>query len=143
MNIYLAADHRGFELKQFLIQKFPEFIDLGAFSYDKDDNDVDFAVRAAKDLKPEDRAVLLCGSGHGMDMAANKFSHVRGILGFNPDVVQMGRDHEDANVLILPAEWTTPEEAVERINLFMSTPFSQQEKYRRRLEKLSSLGTNH
>jgi ribose 5-phosphate isomerase B len=74
-----------------------------------------------------------------MDMAANKFPHIRGILGFNPEVVIMGREHEDANVLILPAEWITKEQAVESINLFLTTPFSGKDRYQRRLQKLQSL----
>jgi ribose 5-phosphate isomerase B len=136
MATFIAADHRGFHLKQQLLEHFSDFIDKGAQAYDPEDDDVDFAVAATQDLEPEDRAILLCGSGHGMDMAANKFAHVRGILGFNPEVVKMGREHEDANALILPAQWLTLEEAIERINLFLSTPFSQQDKYIRRLKKL-------
>lgn len=139
MNIYIAADHRGYQLKEFLKQNLPELIDKGAFSFDPDDDDVDFAMAAVKDLKPDDRAILLCGSGHGMDIAANKFPHVRGILGFNHDVVKMGREHEDANVLILPAEWITQEQAVESIKLFLTTPFSGKDRYRRRLKKIGNL----
>jgi ribose 5-phosphate isomerase B len=139
MAIFIAADHRGFHLKQQLLEHFPDLVDKGAHTHDPEDDDVDFAVAATQDLEPSDRAILLCGSGHGMDMAANKFSHVRGILGFNPEVVKMGREHEDANVLILPAQWLTLEEAIERINLFLSTPFSQQDKYIRRLDKLKQL----
>lgn len=143
MSIYIAADHRGFALKEHLKAHFPEFIDRGATTLNPDDDDVDYAIAAVKSLQPEDRAILLCGSGHGMDMAANKFSHVRGILGFNLAVVQMGREHEDANVLILPAEWISTEDAINWINLFLSAPFSGKDRYLRRLHKLSSLGTNH
>lgn len=143
MQIYLAADHRGFQLKEHIKQTFPNFIDVGAFIYDSDDDYVNYAALACQTLKSEDRAILLCGSGHGMDIAANRFPHVRAILGFNPDVVKQGRAHEDANVLIIPADWIKPETVNQLIDAFLSTPFSKEERHLRRLNKLKSLGTNH
>lgn len=143
MKIYLAADHRGFslkeELKQQLITQGHNVIDCGATSYNPEDDEVDFGASAVKQMQPEDRGILLCGSGHGMDMTANRFSHIRAILGFNQEVVQMGREHEDANVLVIPAGWTNSNQAIDMIKTFLTTPFSGKDKYIRRLEKIKKL----
>ncbi len=143
MKIYLAADHRGFtlkeQLKQYLIQRQYEIVDCGALALDPDDDEVDYGSAAVKQLQPEDRAVLFCGSGHGMDITANRFRHVRAILGFNQAVIEMGRAHEDANVLVIPAEWTSFEQAQTLVDTFLSTPFSNQERYLRRIKKYTHL----
>ena len=136
MKITLGSDHRGFALKQQIKQHFPDFVDAGATSYNPDDDYVDFAATAVKDLNGEDRAVLICGSGHGMDIAANRFPHVRAILGFNFDVVKQGREHENANCLIIPSDWTSYEQAIKHIEIFLNTPFSNESRHLRRLEKL-------
>ena len=110
--IYLGSDHRGFQLKEaiktFLIQKEYQVEDLGAFEFNKDDDYPDFASVVAQKVseKPnENKGILLCGSGHGVDMVANKLKGVRSALGFNRQVAAQSREHEDANVLVLPADW--------------------------------------
>lgn len=140
MNIYIAADHRGFQLKQFLIEKFKEFTDLGAFYYDPDDDYPDLAQAVCSKLAPEDKAILICGSGHGMDIAANRFSQIRAILGFNSEVVKQGRAHEDANILVLPSDWTTNDQAIDLTTTFINTPFSNEARHLRRLSKLANIG---
>ncbi len=139
MNLYIAADHRGFELKNALIAHFPQAKDLSSPSLNPEDDYIDFAETVCRQLQPEDKAILLCGSGHGMDIVANRFPHVRAIIGFNPEVTKQGRTDEDANVLVIPAEWTTESEAIERINLFLSTSFADYDRYNRRLHKLANL----
>jgi len=142
--VYLAADHRGFQLKQAIKQHFPEFVDVGALSYDLNDDYVDYAQKACSptDWQPNDLAILICGSGHGMDMTANRYPHIRAILGFNKEVVQQGREHENANVLVLASDWTDPSQAIELINLFLTTSPSQEPRHLRRLDKLSLLLTS-
>lgn len=145
MKIFLAADHRGFSLKEhakaYLAKQSYEIVDCGATSYMPEDDYVDYGSKALDKTTwlPDDRAILFCGSGHGMDILANRHSHIRAILGFNPSVVKQGRAHEDANVLIVPADWTTSDQAIELSNLFLNTPFSEEERHIRRLEKLNKI----
>jgi ribose 5-phosphate isomerase B len=144
MKIFLGADHRGFELKEkvkeWLQRQEYVVIDMGAHEIDKDDDYVDYAkiVAASMDVK-KDRGILICGSGHGMEMTANRYGGVRAILGFNEEVTKQGREHEDANVLVLPSEHVSDKQALEWVELFLTSSFSGKERYRRRLLKLALL----
>jgi len=145
MKIYLGADHRGFQLKEqlkkSLVGSDQVTEDIGAHRFDPADDYVDVAEKVAMQVANDktSRGILLCGSGHGVDMTANRFPGVRAILGFNTQVVAQGREHEDANVLCLPAEWITPEEAEEMVRLFLTTRFSGKERYVKRLVKLQQI----
>lgn len=144
--IYLAADHRGFKLKEatkdFLLGKGYEIEDLGAVSYNKDDDYADFAALAAEKIaeKPEvHKGIFICGSGHGMDMVANKFEGVRAALGFNAHVVAQAREHENANVLILASDWLKPDEALGIVMAWLGKSFSGEERHARRLQKIEKI----
>lgn len=143
MKVVIGADHRGFELKEDLVtwltESGYEVVDVGANVLNPEDDYFDFAQELAKQLKETDRGILFCGSGHGMDIVANRFEYIRGILGFRKEVVIQGREHEDANVLILPADWVSYEEVVEMVDLFLATDFSGEERHVRRLHKLESI----
>lgn len=144
MKILIGADHRGFEKKQVLVRELLErgyeVEDMGATEYQADDDEPDFAVKVVRQLDEGDRGILLCGSGHGMEMAANRFAHVRAILGFRVEVVRQGREHNDANVLTIPAEWISDEEMLHVVEVFLNTEFLNKERYVRRLSKLRELG---
>jgi|SRR3972149_2459163 len=145
MRIYLGGDHRGFRLKEVVRLRLSRagnvVVDLGARRIVPDDDYVDYAVRVALRVNryPADRGILVCGSAHGMDIVANRFPGVRSIVGFNADVVQQGREHEDANVLSLPAEHISTDEALTMVRIFLETPFSHKTRYERRLAKLSDI----
>lgn len=144
MKIILATDHRGFQLKEFikanLLSEGFEVIDVGAITLDPTDDYVDYAVKAVNpEVLNTNIAILFCGSGHGMDITANRYSHVRAILGFNESVAKQGRNDEDANVLIIPSDWLQPEQAYNVVNSFLNTPFSNEERHLRRLSKLNQL----
>ena len=148
MRIYLGADHRGFELKEqikgWLTENGYEVEDVGCYVYDPDNDYVDFALKVAETIEgsgEEDRGILLCGSGHGVDIVANRFSHVRSIIGFNDEVTVQGRQHEDANVFVLPSDWTTVEEAIERVRLFLETEKTKNVNYDRRRMRIANLRT--
>ena len=119
MKIYIGADHRGFELKKelkkFLIEKGYEVEDAGAFKYDKDDDYPDFAEAVAEKVSKDDsaRGILLCGSGTGMDAAANKVRGVRATLAFSKEITRAARNDDDVNVISLPADFLKSEEAEE------------------------------
>lgn len=146
MRIYLGADHRGFELKEqikaWLTENEYEAEDVGAFMLDPEDDYVDYALKVAESVEGSDeesRGILLCGSGHGVDIVANRFPHVRAVIGFNDQVTAQGREHEDANILVLPAEWVSTEEAMERVRIFLETERTENARYDRRRSRIANL----
>ena len=146
MQIFLAADHRGFQLKEFLKGFLSEagyrIEDCGAAVLTPDDDYVDFANAAAEKVSQnpgEDRAILICGSGHGMDMVANKFRGVRAALCFNIGVARQSREHEDANVLVLPADWLDHHVAADIARTWLEVSFSNEERHVRRLAEIAGI----
>lgn len=146
MRIYLGADHRGYEVKEhiktWLVANEYEVEDVGNYVFDPDDDYVDYALKVAESIEGNgttSRGILLCGSGHGMEIVANRFPHVRAILGFNDEVTVQGREHEDANLLVLPAEWVGNDEVVERVRMFLQTEKRDDARYVRRRERMANL----
>jgi ribose 5-phosphate isomerase B len=142
--IFLGADHRGFALKEKVKDWLGEwglsFEDLGAHRLDPDDDYVDFAAAvAARVARGEGKGILICGSGHGMSIAANKFPGVRSTLVWDVDGARQGRKDEDANVLSLPADSLDPGEAKKIVKVWLETKPSFKERYRKRREKLEKL----
>jgi ribose 5-phosphate isomerase B len=144
MKIAIAADHAGFSLKERLRDelraKGHEVADLGTGSEQSTDYP-DYAVAVGHDVADgrADRGILVCSSGVGMSIAANKVPGVRAALGVNPDEVRVTREHNDANVLTLGARFTSPEQARELIDIFLGTEFSGGERHVRRIAKLAEL----
>lgn len=141
--IYLGADHRGFklkeEIKKFLAEKNYPLVDMGSFSYDPNDDYTDFAKLVAEKVseKPqENKGILICGSGVGVDITANKFHGVRSALVDNTETAKQSREHDDTNVLSFPADEVDFELAKEIIAIWLETPFSNGEKYKRRISKI-------
>ena len=144
--IYLAADHRGFQLKEMLKQtlidqKYP-VEDVGAFRFDDTDDYVDFAKAALEKMadNPEvHKGIFICGSGHGMNIVADKYKEIRAIMGFNRYVAVQSRQHENANVLILAADWVKEKEARDIVSDWLSAEFTEEERHVRRLMKMSEI----
>jgi ribose 5-phosphate isomerase B len=144
--IYLASDHAGFELKskiaEFLKKEGIPFEDMGPHIYDENDDYPDFIIPAAKKVaeKPENKGIVLGGSGQGEAIAANKVKGVRAALyyGGQKDIVKLSRTHNDANILSLGARFVKAEEALEAVKVWLSTDFSQEERHRRRIEKINN-----
>ena len=141
--IYLGADHRGFklkeEIKKFLAEKNYQFEDMGNFKYDPNDDYTDFAKLVAQKVseKPEEhKGILICGSGVGVDITANKFHGVRSALADDIATAKQSRQHDDTNVLSLPADEMGIGLAKKIVNVWLSTPFSNGEKYKRRIDKM-------
>lgn len=147
--IYLGADHRGFELKQRLFKRLVDegflVTDLGNDHADLNDDYVDFAKKVSDAVIGDtgNLGVLLCGSGVGVDMVANKVDGVRCALVDNPQMAQQSRAHEDANILALPADILDEEKAFEIIKIFLTTDFSEEARHLRRLEKLKEVEKTH
>ena len=146
--MYLAADHRGFQLKEAikksLIERGVAVEDCGAFSYDAGDDYVDFAAAAKIAENPvEHKGILFCGSGHGVDIVANKFRGIRAALCWNAEVAKQSREHEDANVLVLPADWMDEMQAQEIVSVWLGMPFSGEDRHIRRLKKIEEIETRN
>jgi len=139
MNISIASDHAGFDLKQFIISnlKSMNWNDQGCYNLSSVDYP-DFAhpVAACISKHPAEKGVLLCGSGNGMQMSANKHPNVRAALCWNSEVARLARAHNDANILVLPARFISQIEAVEIITAFFETPF-ESGRHEKRVEKIN------
>jgi ribose 5-phosphate isomerase B len=144
--LYIASDHAGFQLKKFLLQQFKNTLkikvtDLGPKVFDSNDDFPDFASLLAKKVvkKNSDRGILICGSGHGMCIAANKIKGARAILGSSIEGTDLGRRDNDANILCLPGRIVSPEHAIAIVKHFLEVKFDNQERRVRRLKKISAL----
>jgi ribose 5-phosphate isomerase B len=139
MNIPIASDHAGFELKQYIISSCNSFHwkDEGCFSLDSVDYP-DFAHKVAAYISEhsEEKGILICGSGNGMQMAANKHPHVRAALCWSKEIAALARTHNDANILVLPARFIPKEEALEMVTVFFETSF-EGERHEKRVEKIN------
>ncbi len=128
LKIAVASDHAGFGRKQAILEYLQEqkieFKDFGAFSSEMSDY-TDFAhpLAIAVANKEFDYGITLCGSGNGINMTANKHQEIRSAICWLPEIAQLARLHNDANVCALPARYITDEEAVEIVKVFLSTPF--------------------
>jgi ribose 5-phosphate isomerase B len=124
-RLLIASDHAGFELKEALKSACPElpWFDLGPSNADRVDYP-DYAGKLARELKADhEMGVLICGSGQGMAIAANRYSHVRAALVWNEEITKLSRGHNDANVLCLGARFLKVEEAKKLLSVFLETPF--------------------
>jgi ribose 5-phosphate isomerase B len=126
--IPIGADHAGFELKQviinYLIKKGLEVKDYGCHSNESIDYP-DFAHPVAEDVERgiNTLGILICGSGNGINMTANKHQGVRSALCWKPEIAELARQHNDANILTLPARFISNDEAIEMVEVFLNTPF--------------------
>src|SRR6185436_16233264 len=127
-TILIAADHAGFELKEKLEAELKKLgfavRDLGTNSADSTDY-ADYAHPLAKEVSEGKvkRGVLLCGTGLGMSYVANRYPNVRAAVTWSPEVAQLARQHNDANVLVLPARFVDDDTAVKIVEKWFSTPF--------------------
>jgi len=133
---FIASDHRGYALKEYLKSKFT-FIDLGAFN-DKTKVDYpDYAKNLSKYiLKEKSMGVLICSTGIGMSIAANRNKGIRAALCHNEGLAEIARYHNDANVLVLAGDYTTPSEAEKIVKVFFGGKFSNEERHKRRIKKI-------
>ena len=140
MKIVIASDHAGFELKEFIKQSFKDvqFIDVGTNSKDSCDYP-DFGFAAAKKIASGEveTGIVICGSGIGISIAANREPKVRCALCVSEEMAKLARQHNDANVLALGARLVTKSEAIIIVEAFLDTPF-EGGRHEKRVEKLSA-----
>ena len=144
LRVALGADHGGFLLKQELVARLREnyeILDLGADSYEPDDDYPDFVVPVTKAVVSGEaqRGVLVCGSGVGACIAANKVPGIRAGLCHDVYSAHQGVEHDDMNVLCLGARVIGVELAAELVTAFLKARFSGEERHRRRLRKMLAI----
>lgn len=142
MKVYLGADHGGFELKEkikgWLTEWGYEFEDWGNAQYDENDDYPDFAIKVAENVAkyPESRGVLVCRSGAGMVICANKVKRIRAAAPFDVVSAKHSREHNDANVIAISADFMSEEAAKDMLKVWLETPFSNEERHQRRIDKI-------
>lgn len=140
ISISIGSDHAGFELKKQIIDylKSKSFIviDKGCFSEERADYP-DFAHHTAESVitKESEFGILMCGSGNGINMTANKHKGIRAALCWTSEIAAMARQHNDANVLVLPARYITISEALKCVDVFLSEKF-EGGRHQERIEKI-------
>lgn len=144
--IYIAADHRGFRLKEdikkWLETELYEFRDLGAFEYNKDDDYPDFAIKLGETVIRENaRGILICGSGAGASIAANKVNGIRAGLCTSVKQAASARSDDNINILCLSADWVSVEDNQKITDTFLKTLFSSEERHIRRINQIKDYET--
>ncbi len=140
MTIAIGCDHAGFPLKAAILKKLQyagyDVTDYGTHSLDSVDY-TDFAHRVAADVQnyQATRGIVLCGSGNGVAMTANKYTRVRAALCWTAEIAQLARAHNDANVLALPVRFLSEEQALEIVEAFLKTDF-EGGRHQRRIDKM-------
>ncbi len=144
--IFIGADHRGYNLKEvlkiYLKELSLECEDLGAKKFNPEDDYPDFALTVAKKVAEnpeENRGILICGSGVGVDIVANKIKGIRSALCFDAAQARASRNDDDTNVLSLTADFIAEEKAKEIVKVWLETPYAKLEKYERRLNKIKEI----
>lgn len=143
MPVFIATDHRGFELKNRLVEYLQEknirVEDFGNYQFDPLDDYPDFAQKVAQAVQQnpqENLGVVICGSAIGVSIAVNRFKQIRCGVALNVEQVQHGRENDHTNILAIPSDYVDFEMAKKYIDVFMSSHPKQDEKYTRRGKKL-------
>jgi RpiB/LacA/LacB family sugar-phosphate isomerase len=144
MKVYLAADHGGYELKNFLIAKLKKLNynleDGGAYQFDPEDDYPDMIKGAIEKVAKHEnrRGILCCRSGIGMSIMANRYPKIRAALCFNQKMAQMARQHNNANILCLGSDYVKRAEILKMVKIFLTTEFVGG-RHQRRLNKINRL----
>lgn len=141
-TVFLGADHAGFLFKHTLHDALRALgyavEDLGAHNLIADDDYPEYASKVAHAVMthPGSKGVLLCGSAEGMCIAANKFEGIRAGVGFSKEAARLMRTDDDANIICIPTRVSIADDKVEIVKIFLETPFSGEERHKRRIEEI-------
>lgn len=141
-SVFIAADHRGFGLKNRLIIDYPKFTDLGPTSFDPNDDYNDAAINVSKKIleTPDAFGILICGSAIGVSIQANRFKKIRAAICSCPESAKLTRLHNDANILCISADRIKTDDDLKNIkktiDVFLSTNFSGEARHLRRINRL-------
>jgi ribose 5-phosphate isomerase B len=147
MKIYLGADHGGYELKNILREHLThagyDIEDVGAHTLDTQDGYPEYAFAVATKVlgsdNNDDLGILMCKSGQGMAIAANRVRGIRAALAWNKATAEHARRDDNANILVLAAAYTDPETCLEAVDAWLNTEFSKDPKYQARLKQIEEL----
>ena len=137
-TIFIASDHAGFDLKKQILNTIKEnLIDLGTYSEESVDYP-DYAKKLVSKIRTTEnsKGILICGSGVGMSIAANRDRNIRAGLAFEPEIAKLMREHNDANVLVLPGKFMNIQDVLKCIENFLTTNFAGG-RHQNRVKKLS------
>jgi ribose 5-phosphate isomerase B len=144
MRVHLGSDHAGFELKTRLVARLVELghepVDHGPAVYDAVDDYPPYVLRAAQATAedPDSLGIVIGGSGNGEAIAANKVKGIRCALAHSEETAQLGREHNNANVVSVGARMHDEATAVRFVEVFLATPYSGEERHTRRIEMLTA-----
>lgn len=154
MKIFIGTDHAGFELKEILVAHLKsaghEVVDKGAFKFEEGDDYPDFIIPVAEEVAKNSQAkgIVLGATGEGEAIAANKVHGVRAAVYYgkprfvvdgDADLIFRTKEHNDANVLSLGARYLNEEEAIQVVDKWLATPFSNEERHVRRLKEIAKI----
>jgi ribose 5-phosphate isomerase B len=143
VRVYIGSDHAGYELKTHLVEHLTglghEVTDVGASSYDAEDDYPPYCVEAARRTLADEGSlgIVIGGSGNGEQIAANKVPGIRAALAWNTETATLAREHNDAQVVAIGARMHTVEVATQIAEVFLATPFSEGERHKRRIGELA------
>lgn len=148
MKLFIGADHNGFEMKAQLLAALRaggyDVADEGGHELQPDDDFPQFAERTVRAMQasqdPAARGILICGSGQGMCMAANRFKGIRASLAWDVAEARSARNDDDSNILCLPARFISDADALAIANVWLATPFAGAIRFKRRIKELDKLG---
>ncbi len=143
-TIYIGSDHGGFEMKKELIALMKSqgytIVDDGPFTYDKADDYPDYAEKVCKDvLANKGKGILICRTGHGMNISANKMAGIYASICSNEESARKSKIDENINVLCLAGDFTSIEEAGKIVRKWLDTPFTEEERHVRRQKKIRDI----
>ena len=144
--LYLGSDHRGYKVKadieKYLKSRKVAFVDVGDKKLKPGDDYPDYSKKVAAAVSKDpakNSGIVLCGSGQGVCIVANKYKNVRAVVAWDEAVAVASRHDDDANVLCLPADFVSPEMCERIVAKFLNTKFSFEKKHIRRLEEISDI----
>lgn len=149
MKVYLGADHRGFLLKEkiakWLLEHGYDFEDVGAQSLNPNDDYTKYAAEVASLIVNTKGSfgILLCGSGVGVDIVANKFDGIRAGIGKSLEQVKAGREDDNMNILVIASDFTKEAEAIDMVKAFLETEFDALTRHKRRLSEIEKIEANN
>ena len=142
-QIAIGCDHAGFVIKEYIKQNLEQtgfsFGDFGTFSeISMDYPDTAHPLAKAVESGEYDYGILICGSGNGVAIVANKYMGIRAAICWNEEITRLARLHNDANVIVLPARFITHEEALQFVRLFLATKF-EGGRHQQRVDKILNI----
>lgn len=147
MKVFIGADHQGYdlkdELKRYLKSSGYDVEDDGDEKLNPSDDFPVFAARVAKDIlvsgDKDSKGILICGSGQGMCMTANRFKGIRACMGYDTESIRSARNDDDSNILCLPAKFLSQDKANIFVETFLNTEFAKAPKFKRRIDQMDEL----